>query len=137
MYAPPAHALDDLGVVHVHLDDVIDCDAGVFHRFGLGNGAREPVEEKTVGAIRLTDAVLHQSDDDLVRHETARVHDLLGFEPEGCTGLHRGPQHVTGGDLRDAVLLRDESGLGALACAGCAEQDQAKRAGGHGGGFRL
>ena len=93
------------------------------HRLGLRNGAREAVEEEAARAIGGLDALLHEADDDLVGDELAAIHDLLGREPERRAGLDRGAQHVAGGDLRDAVALRDERGLGALARSGTAQEE--------------
>src|SRR5690606_346487 len=59
-----------------------------------------------------------------VRHERTGVHHLLCGLAERSAGLDRGAQHVSGGDLRNAVFLRDERGLRAFARSGRAKKDQ-------------
>ena len=124
MAAAAAHALDDGLEGHVDFQHVVEVDASFLHGLGLGNGAREAVEQETVGAVVLGDAFLHQVDDQVVADQTARVHDLLGFDAQRGAGLDGGAQHVARGNLRNAVLLADEGGLGALAGAGCAKKNQ-------------
>ena len=48
MHAAAGQALDDLAVVHVDLDHVVEIDAGVAHRVGLRNRAREAVEQEAL-----------------------------------------------------------------------------------------
>ena len=93
-------------------------------RVGLRDGAREAVEQVAVGAVGLlagapcTRPMMMSS-----RHQPARVHHFLRGQAERRAGLDGGAQHVAGGDLRDAVLLPDEVGLGALAGAGRAQTE--------------
>ena len=82
MHAASGQALDDLGVVDVDLHHVVDVHAGLAHGLGLRNGARETVEQKAVGAVRLLDALLYQPDDHIVGHQRAGVHEFLGLQPE-------------------------------------------------------
>jgi hypothetical protein len=59
--------------------------------------------------------VLDHADHDLVRHQLALVHDLLGLATKlGLSGDLRA-QHVAGGQVAGAVLFLDLRGLGALA----------------------
>ncbi|MNT08490.1 hypothetical protein D3C72_1432340 [compost metagenome] len=124
MHAAAAHALDDGVERHVDLQHVVDGHAGFLHRLGLRNGAREAIEQIALFAVAVLKTVLHQADNDVIGHQPARVHHLLGFDAQRRTGLHRGAQHVARGDLRNAELFADELGLRAFAGARCAQQDQ-------------
>ncbi len=66
MNPAPAHAFDDLIVVNVDLDHIVQRHTVGLQRLRLGNGAREPVEEKTVFAVILGNALLHQAQNDIV-----------------------------------------------------------------------
>jgi hypothetical protein len=123
--AAAGHAVDDHGVVDVDLDHVLDAHARGLHRLGLRDRARKAVEEKPAGAIGGEDALLHQPGDDVVGDEVAAVHHRLGREPERRAGLDGAAQHVARRDLRNAVLLRDEARLRALAGTRTTQQDQA------------
>ena len=124
MHPPAAHALDDGAVGHVDLEHVVEVDAAVLERIGLGQGAGKAVEQEAGGAIGLGDPLLDQADDDVVAHQRAGVHHLLGREAERRAGLDGGAQHVAGGDLRDAVALADHGRLRAFARAGRSQQDE-------------
>lgn len=124
VHAAFAHAFDDVAFRHFDLDHVIQRDAGALERVGLRDGARETVEQVAVGAIGLGQAIAHQADDQVVRDQAARVHDLLGFQAQRRAGLDGGAQHVTGGYLRDAVVLGEKGGLGAFAGSGRSEQNE-------------
>ena len=87
------------------------------------DGAREAVEEEAGGAVGLLDALGDQADDDVVAHQQAFVHHLLGSQTEWRAGLDGGPQHVAGGDLRNREAVLDELRLRALARARRSEQD--------------
>ena len=124
VHAAAAHAIDDLAVRHVDLEHEVDRDAGILHGIGLRNGAGEAVEHVTVLAIGLLEAILDQTDDDVVANQAAGIHDLLGLQAQRGAGLDGGAQHVAGGNLRNAEFFLDEVGLGALAGAGGAQQNQ-------------
>src|SRR5205085_11457477 len=64
--------------------------------------------------VRLLDPVGDDADHDVVRHETAARHHVLGLEPDRRAGRDRGPQHVAGGQLRNAEPLDDAGRLRAL-----------------------
>ncbi len=68
--------------------------------------------------------LLDDADDDLVRHQGALVHVLLGLRPHGCTRLDRRAEHVAGGDLHDAVLFGEALGLRAFARGRGTKQDE-------------
>ncbi|MCY1370720.1 hypothetical protein D9M69_578240 [compost metagenome] len=127
MRAAAAHAVDDGVERHVKFQHVVQLHAGGLHGVGLGNGAGKTVEQETVGAVRLGNAFLDQVDDEIVTDEAAGFHHGLGLYAQGGARLHGCAQHVTGGNLGDAVFLADERGLGAFASAGSAQQNQSHR----------
>ena len=122
--AASAHAVDDGLKRNVDFQHVVERHASSFHGISLGDGARESVKQETIGAVGLGDAVFHQVDDQIVADQTARGHDCLGLQPQRRSGLDRCTQHVAGGNLRNAVFLANESGLGAFAGAWCAQKNQ-------------
>ena len=60
----------------------------------------------------------------LVGDQLAGVHVALRLLAELGLPATRGAQHVAGRDVRQAEVLGQERGLGALAGAGRAEQDE-------------
>lgn len=71
--------------------------------------------------------VLYHADHDLVAHEPALVHDLLGLLAEVCALGHLLSQHVARGQVAHAVVetLEDLGRLRALACAWRTNEDHA------------
>ena len=94
---------------------------------GLGGGAGIAVEDHAGPGVQLVERLADDAGHDLVRDEFARVHHGLGLEPDGRAGLDGGAQHVTGGYLRDAVVLGEKGGLGAFAGSGRTKQDNIHR----------
>ncbi|MNP30027.1 hypothetical protein D3C76_1230820 [compost metagenome] len=127
MHATTGDAADDFLVVHGDLDHVVDGHAGVLQGFSLGDGARETVEEEAVGAIGLGDALLDQVDDQVIGNQATGVHHALGLQAQLGAGLDRCAQHVAGGNLRNAELLGDETGLSTFAGTRGPQQNHAHR----------
>jgi uncharacterized protein YjbI with pentapeptide repeats len=119
----PTHAVDYLLVVDVDLDHCVECYAHGAERFGLCQRAREAVEQKAVLAVVLRYALVDKPHYDVVGHQATGIHDLLGLLAQRGPLLDRGPEHVAGGYLRDAILVLDVVGLGALACPRRPQQD--------------
>src|SRR6266571_3121778 len=124
MHAPAAHPRDDQVVGHIDLEHVVDRHRCRLHALRLRNGARKAVEQIAARAVQVLQALLDEADDDVVGHELPGVHHFLSGDAERGAGLHRGAQHVSGGDLRNAELLPDERGLRALARARRPEKNQ-------------
>ena len=124
VHAAARHALDDLGVRDADLEDEVDRHAGGAQGLGLGDRAGEAVEEGAVRAVGLGEALLDETDDDVVGHELALVHHGLGGEAERRAGLDGGAKHVARRNLRNAELLADELGLRALAGARRSDEDK-------------
>src|SRR3954468_14211374 len=117
-------------VVLGHVDEqrgrepAVDLLQRLVERLGLLVGAREAVEQEAVAGVRVVQAVQDHADDDLVRDEIAAVHVLLRLFPEVRALLDGLAQHVAGRDVREGEVLLEALGLGALARAGRAEQDE-------------
>ena len=122
--AAAAHAVDDGVKGHVNFEDIVQFDASRLHGIGLRDGAGEAVKQEAVGAVGLGDAFFDQVDDQVVADQTARFHDGFGFQAQGCARFDGGAQHVAGGDLWNAELLANESGLCSFSGARCAQQNQ-------------
>ncbi len=93
-------------------------------RFGLRHRAREAVEDEPVPRVLLPEALGRHRHDQVVGHELAGVHVLLGLLAELGPLLHVRPQHVAGGDVGQLEVRTQAVGLRSLARAGRAEQDQ-------------
>src|SRR5207249_118926 len=111
------HALDDVGIRDCDLEHHVDLDLRILEAVGLANGAWEPVEQVALLTIRSLQALLDETDDDVVRHQLTCIHHFFRGKTEGRSGLYRRAQHVTGGNLRNAEALLDERRLGAFAGA--------------------
>jgi hypothetical protein len=125
VHAAAAHAADDLVVLDVDLHHRVDADLLGLQRVCLDHGPGKSVEEESLLAVRLRDPLLDQAQDDVIRDQTAGVHDLLGLQPQRSPRLHRRPQHVAGRDLRDPVPRGDVAGLRALSGTGTAQENDA------------
>jgi hypothetical protein len=67
-------------------------------------------------AIGLLDALADHGDEDLVRHQAARSHDLAGAETDFRARRDFGAKHIAGRDLGDAVPGLQAFGLRAFPC---------------------
>jgi hypothetical protein len=78
-------------------------------------GAGKAVEdEPVVDGVVFGQALGHDSYDDVVGHQFAPLHELVGLETERGPGDHRSPEHVTRRDVGHAVMLRDPHRLSSL-----------------------
>ena len=127
MYAAAAETLDDFFVIHINLNHEIDIHALFHQRLGLGDGAREAVEQEAVLAVVLGDALFDQAENDVVGYQTAGIHHFLGFQAQRGARFHRGTQHIAGGDLGNGKFFLDELRLSALTRTGRAKQDDTHR----------
>ena len=123
MHAAANDAVNDQLVRHVELQHEVHVDAGFFHRVSLRNGAWETVQQEALAAIFLSDALFDQRDHQLIGHQLAGVHDLFRLLAQFTAGLHGCAQHITGGDLRNAVFLHDELSLSTFTSARSAQQN--------------
>ena len=115
-HAPPADAGDEPLVGDLDVDDPIDV-GDLLQSLRLGDGPGKSVEEEAFLTVGRCDAVLHHADDDLIGDQLSLVHVGLGLAAQGSALADLGPQHVSGGDMRDAVPCGDPLGLGAFARA--------------------
>ena len=114
-------------LVDVELDHVVEpaivlCQH-LIKRLRLRQRSGETVENKAVTAIWLPDAVGDHVDDDIVGDELAGIHDALDAQPELAPRKGRGPQHVSGGELSNPVVLLYPLRLSPLPRAWRPEQD--------------
>ena len=93
-------------------------------RVGLLDRPREPVEQEAISRVRAREALEDHRDDHLVGDQLALLHVAVREAAELGPGRARGAQHVAGRDVREAEVRRQQRGLGALAGAGRAEQDE-------------
>ena len=82
---------------------------------------------KPARGIGLVQALTDQSDDEVVGDEVAPVVDRLDAPTELGSGGHGSAEHVARGDLGDSALVGESPGLGALAGAWRAEDEEIER----------
>src|SRR5262249_54075141 len=90
--------------------------------FGLGDVAREPVEQEPLHRVVLGETVADHANRDLVGYEVAGVHVLLRRDTQLRAFSDIRTENVTGGDLGDRPRRGDERGLRALACSRWSDQ---------------
>ena len=98
----------------------------VVERHGLARGARKAVQQKALGAGRLRELGLDETNDEIVRHELASLHERLGLFAEVSAVLHGGPKQITGAQMADGILFLENLGLRALAGA-CTTRNETKK----------
>ena len=96
-------------------------------RLGLGERAREAVEDEAPGGVILGQPAAHDLDRDVVGDEVAVVEDRLHALAQLGAGGALGAEHVAGVDVRDAFRRGDELALGALTGPWGAEDDDVER----------
>ena len=96
---------------------------GLVEHLGLGDVAREAVEEDALRGVRLGQALEEHVDGHRIGNELAPVHVSLGGEAEGRAVADGGPEQVASGDMGQAEPLGKNLGLRPLPCARGAEKD--------------
>ena len=124
--AASREALHEHVEIHVHeygaVQRLIEVAQHTVQGLGLGDVTREAVEDETLPGIVGAQALANDAQHDVVGDQLARIHSRPGLQPQGRTGRQRRPQQIAGGDMRDAVFLRQFLGLGPLAGTGRSEQ---------------
>ena len=92
-------------------------------RLGLLHRAREAVEDEAVRGVGVVEPVVDQGVGQRGGDEVTGVEVLLGLEAQLGLVADVVPEQVTGGDVRDAELLRQLLRLRALARAGRPQQN--------------
>src|SRR5690606_31065804 len=123
VYATANDTVNDQLVWYVELQHVIHVDARFFHGVSLRNGAREAVQQETVTAVFLSNALFNQRDNQFVGYQLACVHDVFSLFAQLGARFNSGTQHVTSRDLRNTVFLHDELSLSSLTRARSAKQN--------------
>ena len=96
-------------------------------RLRLRQVAGKPVQHEPRRGIRLGEPVANQRDREVVRHELAPREERLDQPADLRVGRDRGPEHLTGRDVRDSPLVREPRRLGALAGALRPQHEQVHR----------
>jgi hypothetical protein len=97
-------------------------------RLGLGQRAWETIEQHALVRVGLMHALDDHGDDQIVRHQRAAIHIALGLPPELVVFRPVCTEQIATGDVGDAVLRGDATGLGALAGPDWPEEDQIETA---------
>ena len=118
--AAAAHALHDHIVLDLQLQHLVDADAHGLDGLGLSDGAGHTVQNEAICAVRLSQTLFQDADDDLIGHQSASVHEALCLQAHLGAFLDSSAQDVAGADGGDVQLCADDLGLGAFARAGCA-----------------
>src|SRR5699024_4186233 len=122
------HSLHDDVLRHVELHDAVQIQAkalqDALELVGLGNGARETVEEETGLRVVLLQTRLDHADGHVVGHQVAGVHVGLGLEAQRRALADVRAEQIAGGNVGDAELLGENGGLGALAGTGGTKENE-------------
>ena len=106
------------------LQHLVDGNAHLVECLSLCDGTRETVKNVTVRSIRLCDAVLQDTDDDIIRDQRTAVHRSLCAQPQLSAVLDGLAEHIAGRDLRDAELCGDCFRLRAFAGTGRTQENK-------------
>src|SRR5260370_603771 len=85
------------------------------HQLGLRRGAGKAIEDRAGLRLRAVQLLLDDAEDDAVGDQLALVVVLPGVESERRAVLHRRPDEVAGGDLREPETLGEDLPLRPLA----------------------
>ena len=113
---------------HLDVDGGIDLLAAAGQRLveglGLGDRAREAVQDRTAGSLGLAQLLHEHVDGDVVGDQLAAVHVGLGPLAQRRAVAQGRAEQVAGGQVRDAQVSAQRLGLGALAGGHRADQQQ-------------
>ena len=122
-----SHALHEKLVVDVQVDDLVDADVLLLEQtvqdLGLVDSSGETVQDKALVALRALDSVGNNTSNNLITHELASIHKRLSLEADLGAVLDGISEHVTSGQVAQAVLLLNSGSLGSLASTRRAEKD--------------
>src|SRR5664279_5485330 len=114
----PRQSAHDLDMVDVELqhdvERIADVGQHAVELVPLGDIARKPVEQKALYCIFFGEAGAHHGVGDVVRHQIAGVHELLGLPAKLRVAGHVSSKDIAGRDFRDVEVDGDEFRLGAL-----------------------
>src|SRR5699024_5680587 len=110
------------------IDDTVEWVAGLVEEVsqdvGLLDGAGETIQEETLGGVGLGQTGLDHAGGDIGGHQLAGINVLLGLDAERGALADVGAEQISGGDVRDAELLREDGCLGALAGTGGTKENE-------------
>jgi hypothetical protein len=125
----PGQALGEVLLGRDQVQGAVEAAAELPHHavqgLGLRDRAREAVEDEAVLGVGMREPVADQVDHQIVGDEPAGVVDRLHSVPDLGARRHGRPQHVPGGDVRDAVRRGDPLRLRSLSRALRAQEQDA------------
>ena len=125
--AAAGHAAGDRLILNDEVHDLVDLHAHLLQSFALSDRAGHTVKDKALCAVRLSQALLHDADDDIIGHQSTGVHKTFCLFAHRRAFLNGCTQNVAGGNGRDAQLIAEDLCLSSLAGAGGAQKDQFHR----------
>ena len=123
MNAAADDTINDQFVRYVEFQNVINIDARFFHRVCLRNGTREAVQQETITAVFLSNALFNQRDHQFVGDQFASIHNVFCLFTQLGARFDRSTQHIASGDLRNTIFLHDELSLSPFPRARSAKQN--------------
>lgn len=123
VYATTHDTVNDQLVRNVEFKNVVHVDACFFHGISLRNSTREAIKQETITAVFLSNTLFYQRDHQLISHQLTGVHDVFRLFAQLGARFHGSTQHITGGDLRNTILLHDELSLSSFTRARSAKQN--------------
>ena len=122
-----SHALDEQLVVDVQVDHLVDADILLLQEtvkdLGLVDSSGKAVQDESLGALRATDSIGNNTSHNFITDELASIHERLSLQADLSSVLDGVSEHVTRGQVAQAVLFLDSGGLSTLAGSGRAEED--------------
>ena len=125
--AAAGHAAGDGLILNDEVHDLVDLHAHLLQSFALSDRAGHTVKDKALCAVRLCQALFHDADDNIVRHQSTGIHKTFCLFAHRRAFLNGCTQNVAGGNGRDAQLIAEDLCLSSLAGAGGAQKDQLHR----------
>ena len=90
------HTVDYRLVRYLDGQRTVDVDTCLLERFGLGDGSRHTVEDIAVFAVGLGEALVDDTDDDIVGNELAAFHICLSLQTDRRAVFHGRTEDVAG-----------------------------------------
>ena len=112
--AAAAHTVDNLLVGYFQRHHSVESDSRLLQCLCLSDRAGHAVQNVAARAVRLLQTLVDDADDDLIRHQLAGIHVLLGLQAGGSSIFDGGTQDVARGDRGDPQRFLDNICLCAL-----------------------
>lgn len=92
-------------------------------KLGLCHSSGETIQDETLLALRVPDGLSDDASDDIITNQLASIHDGLGLLAHLRAILHSLSQHITSGQVAQAVLILDSRSLSSLTSTRRAKED--------------